>query len=71
MKTVLLGLVVSAFAVAPAAAGCSFGMAHVSEGAPAKYLAMSPAKPKQTQKDIQTANLKDGWLVKYLDRPVS
>lgn len=71
MKTILLGLVVSAFAVAPAAAGCSFGMAHVSKGTPAKHLAMSPAKPKQAEKDIQTASLTDGWLIRYLDRPVS
>lgn len=72
MKTLLLSLAVSALAVAPAAAGgCSFGMAHVSKGTPAKHLAMSPAKPEQVEKQVQTASLADGWLVKYLEQPLS
>lgn len=68
MKTLLLGLAVSAFAVGSASAeGCSFGMAKMSHGTKSETIAQSqPVKP--ANKKMEFAALQDAWLINFLNK---
>ncbi len=68
MKSLLLGLTIAAFTAGSAAAagGCSYGMAKMSEGQPAKHLAQSQSVKPDTTKTYEFVGLTDAWLIKYL-----
>lgn len=69
MKSLLLGLIIAAFAAGSAAAGgCSYGMAKMSEGKPMKHVAQSQKVKTETVKPIEFAGLKDAWLLTYLNK---
>lgn len=67
MKSLLLGLTITAFAAGSAAAGgCSFGMAKMSDGKPMKHIAQSQPVQSETVKPYEFAELKDAWVINYL-----
>lgn len=74
MKTVMTGLAVAgiglALGIAPAAAQCAHSVAKMTLAKPGAQLAQMPMSERQDM-EIESASLVDGWLVRYLDKPVS
>jgi hypothetical protein len=68
MKTLLLGLAMTAFAVGSASAeGCSYSMANMSHGAKSETIAQSQSVKPAEQK-MEFASLKDAWLINLLNK---
>ena len=70
MKSILLGLAISAFAVSSAlAGGCSYGSAKMSHSTKTDSVAQSqPVDMPSIKKNVEVAALKDAWLINFLDK---